>query len=193
MYPNTTTSCRCVQATHWCTNRSKDVGCSAVCNSAGGDPAPQNYCVKGAAPPAPPDPAMQSCGQLIVRASCSTVAAAAALPKLSNAGRPEKVRNTRTQDFAAVPKSAPLAMATVNVTVPVGSRGEVHIPARSSAVGGDSDGTIVESANHTIVWRNGTYVDGADGVAFGGFDGRFVWFLTQPGNYSFTYHNRVDY
>ena len=66
-----------------------------------------------------------------------------------------------------------------NATVPGGSTGEVHVPLLSAA-----NGTITESG--AVVWRAGVFVPGAaPGVSSGGSDGRFAWFLTASGNYSF--------
>ena len=69
--------------------------------------------------------------------------------------------------------------AVVNATVPGGSTGEVHVPLLSP-----TNGTITESG--AVVWRAGEFVPGAaPGVAGGGADGRFAWFFTRSGNFSF--------
>jgi hypothetical protein len=49
----TTTGCKCIQASHWCTATPGKVGCSASCDQAG-EPVPQDYCVKAPAD-VPPD------------------------------------------------------------------------------------------------------------------------------------------
>lgn len=54
-FPNTSTSCICVQATHWCTPVKKGVICENACDGKG-VPKPQNYCVPGPPPPAPHPP-----------------------------------------------------------------------------------------------------------------------------------------
>ena len=69
--------------------------------------------------------------------------------------------------------------AVVNATVPGGSTGEIHVPLLSPV-----SGTITESG--AVVWRAGQFVPGSSlGVSGGGSDGRFAWFITQSGNYSF--------
>ncbi len=105
--------------------------------------------------------------QLIVRVVCTASAArAAAAPAAARAAPP-----------AAPP--AGTTWAVVNATVPGGSTGEVHVPLLAAA-----NGTITESG--AVVWRAGQFINGAAaGVSGGGSDGRFAWFITQPGNYSF--------
>ena len=110
--------------------------------------------------------------QLIVRVAC-TAAAAAAGAAAGLAG----------EHAAADPRPAALPAGTtwavVNATVPGGSTGEVHVPLLSAA-----SGTITESG--AVVWQAGAFVPGAAaGVTGGGSDGRFAWFFTRSGNFSF--------
>ena len=116
-------------------------------------------------------------GQLIVRVNCSTPSAPAGGGGGGGGGGSSNT-NTNTT-IAPVPALMPV-LATVNVTVPLGSRGEVHVPLLGTSTGG----VIVESG--LVVWEHGKFVAGSDGVEEGGSDGRFVWFYTQAGNYSFT-------
>jgi hypothetical protein len=106
--------------------------------------------------------------QLIVRVACTAAGAAAAVASeaAAAAGR-----------LPAAPPGT--TWAVVNATVPGGSTGEVHVPLLSAA-----NGTITESG--AVVWRAGEFVPGAAvGVTGGGSDGRFAWFFTRSGNYSF--------
>ena len=121
--------------------------------------------MKGAHPPPPsPDPALDADGQLIVRVGCSAGSAGAA-------------GSSRAAEVPAPPAPPPV-VATVQATVPGGSTGEVHVPLTNAVTG-----VITESG--TVVWRDGAFVASAVGVGFGGSDGRFVWFTTMSGNYSF--------
>ena len=108
--------------------------------------------------------------QLIVRVGCSAAAAGAV------AGAAGEPRTTGSPP-AGVP--AGTIWAVVNATVPGGSTGEVHVPLLSPA-----NGSITESG--AVVWREGQFIPGSSpGVRGGGSDGRFAWFFTQSGNYSF--------
>ena len=71
--------------------------------------------------------------------------------------------------------------AEVRVSVPGGSHGEIHVPLVSPA-----SGTIYESGK--LVWSAGRYAPAGavHGVTPGSNDGRFVSFVTAPGNYKFT-------
>ena len=64
-FPNTNTSCICVQATHWCTPVKKGALCENACNGKG-IPKPKNYCVPAPPPPAPhpppPSPGVEGSG-----------------------------------------------------------------------------------------------------------------------------------
>lgn len=108
--------------------------------------------------------------QLIVRVSCTAVSATGAAGGAGAAG-------SASAALAAVP--AGTTWAVVNATVPGGSTGEVHVPLLSP-----TNGTITESG--VVVWRAGEFIPGAPGVSGGGSDGRFAWFLTRSGNYSFS-------
>ena len=108
--------------------------------------------------------------QLIVRVACAAPSDAAPMEvgTLAAAGpRP------------SVGAAAATVWAVVNATVPGGSVGEVHVPVLNTYMG-----TITESG--VPVWQNGTFFPGAAaGVSPGGVDGRFVWFTTRSGKYSF--------
>ena len=155
---NSTKSCRCVQATHWCP---KGTSCTAVCKTVG-QPTAKDICVSGPIPAPPPNKDLA----LIVRVSCSG----------TDDGR-------TPGQIADVPLEAHLegsTWATVNATVPGGSRGEVHVPILNAR-----SGSISESG--TVVWRNGKFATKLPvGVRGGGNDGRFVSFETGPGSYSFS-------
>ena len=155
---NSTTSCRCVQATHWCPKNKG--GCASVCKTVG-QPKAKDNCVSGPAPAPPTNPNLQ----LIVRVSCSDADESPAAP--------------------SQPTGLPLdthvgtSWATVNVTVPGGSRGEVHVPIISA-----HSGSILESG--AVVWSDGKFATKMPmGVAGGSNDGRFVSFKTTSGSYSF--------
>ena len=105
--------------------------------------------------------------QLIVRVSCTAASAVGADSGEGAAG--------------ATPLVVPVGTvwAVVNATVPGGSTGEVHVPLLSAI-----NGTITESG--AVVWKAGKFIPGAAaGVRGGSSDGRFAWFFTQSGNYSF--------
>ena len=105
--------------------------------------------------------------QLIVRVGCT-------------AARATRAADARAAAGLAMPPAAGAAGTTwvvVNATVPGGSTGEVHVPLLTNS-------TITESG--TVVWQAGHFVPGAvAGVTGGGSDGRFAWFFTRSGNYSF--------
>ena len=106
--------------------------------------------------------------QLIVRVACSAARGAGAAGVAGAAGE------------AGLGVGVPgTTWAVVNATVPGGSTGEVHVPLLSPA-----NGTITESG--AVVWRAGQFISGAaPGVSGGGSDGRFAWFFTSSGNFSF--------
>lgn len=82
-----------------------------------------------------------------------------------------------TEDFAETAAAA--GWAVVNASVPGGSAGEVHVPLLRAGAG-------IISESGAVVWRDGQFVPGAaPGVSGGGSDGRFAWFVTRAGNYSF--------
>ena len=107
--------------------------------------------------------------QLIVRVGCTAASRSQAAARAAD-------------DAPALPAAAAAPGATwavVNATVPGGSTGEVHVPLLSAV-----NGTITESG--TVVWQAGAFVPGAvAGVTGGGSDGRFAWFFTHSGNFSF--------
>jgi len=103
--------------------------------------------------------------QLIVRVACTSASAPGAASEGGAGALPTVVPGT--------------TWAVVNATVPGGSTGEVHVPLLSTV-----NGTITESG--AVVWQAGQFVPGAaPGVTGGGSDGRFAWFFTRSGNYSF--------
>jgi hypothetical protein len=105
--------------------------------------------------------------QLIVRVVCTASNAAREAARAGAAG------------LAQPAVAAGTTWAVVNATVPGGSTGEVHVPLLSTC-----NGTITESG--AVVWDAGQFVPGAvAGVTGGGSDGRFAWFFTRSGNYSF--------
>lgn len=111
--------------------------------------------------------------QLIVRVSCTAASAAAASTVAGD------VRTTGSLPTGVPAVSAGTVWAVVNATVPGGSTGEVHVPLLSP-----TNGTITESG--AVVWQAGAFIPGSSsGVRGGGSDGRFAWFFTQSGNYSF--------
>ena len=114
----------------------------------------------------------QGATQLIVRISCGGGTEA-----LDSQGGDFVVAATQNQ--ATTAGTAGQIWATVNVTVPSTSTGEVHVPVRSP-----SAGTIAEAG--VVVWRDGKAVPGAIGVKLRGSDGRFVIFDIAAGNYSFS-------
>ena len=108
--------------------------------------------------------------QLIVRVECTAASGARAAEE-----------GVAADGGDARPAAGPAGTtwAVVNATVPGGSTGEVHVPLLSAA-----SGTITESG--AVVWQAGAFVPGAAaGVTGGGSDGRFAWFFTRSGNFSF--------
>lgn len=164
---NATKACQCVQATHWCP--AKGVGCSSVCDGVG-KPTARDFCVPGDAPLAPQDPNMQ----LIVRVACN---------KAQRAGRNSLPLAATAQPAAPAAKHSTLAgqvWATVNVSVPGGSVGEVHVPILSA-----ESGLIKESG--AAVWKDGAFAEPMPvGIKAVRSDGRFVVFETGAGRSSFT-------
>ena len=115
--------------------------------------------------------------QLIVRVACTAAAAAAPAAAAAAESGAAGLASAR----AGLPPAAPpgTTWAVVNATVPGGSTGEVHVPLLSAV-----NGTITESG--AVVWQAGVFVPGAAaGVTGGGADGRFAWFFTSSGNFSF--------
>ncbi|MEM2848780.1 MAG: family 78 glycoside hydrolase catalytic domain [Candidatus Bathyarchaeia archaeon] len=68
---------------------------------------------------------------------------------------------------------------TLEVSVPVNSRGEVYVPTM-----GLKNPVIKESGR--IVWRNGCFVEGVPGVASGKIEGDYVIFNVGSGSYVFS-------
>ena len=157
---NTTTSCRCVQATHWCPH-GKAGGCAAACDKVG-KPKAAHVCVTGPVPPPPTDPNLQ----LIVRVACS---GGSATPFAT----PTAVDDLNELGSGQV-------LATVNITVPGGSHGEVHVPIMSA-----DSGTITQSGR--VVWSKGQAASSLPrGLSFMANDGRrFAMFATGAGSWSF--------
>ena len=157
---NTTTSCRCVQATHWCPH-GKAGGCAAACDKVG-KPKAAHVCVTGPVPPPPTDPNLQ----LIVRVACS---GGSATPFAT----PTAVDDLNELGSGQV-------LATVNITVPGGSHGEVHVPIMSA-----DSGTITQSGR--VVWSKGKAASSLPrGLSFMANDGRrFAMFATGAGSWSF--------
>ena len=125
--------------------------------------------------------------QLIVRVSCSPVqAVGSGTPRVQPPLRNDVARNSRQGASKASSRPAPAAAtdvwATVDVTVPSGSQGEVHVPVVSMTAG-----TVTE-IECGVVWHNGSFMQlgTCTGVTRGGSDGRFVWFHVDAGNYSFS-------
>lgn len=108
---------------------------------------------------------------------CSDDAAAAAAATASTGAGELRTTGSPLTSVPAVPVGT--VWAVVNATVPGGSTGEVHVPLLSP-----TNGTITESG--AVVWQAGAFIPGSSpGVRGGGSDGRFAWFFTQSGNYSF--------
>lgn len=106
--------------------------------------------------------------QLAVRVSCGP----ASSPPASASGS------------ASAPSSSAAAgqRVTVNITVPSGSTGEVHVPLLTTAAA--PTGTIKESG--VTVWQDGRGSTAAPaGVKFVRDDGRFAVFSTAAGAYTF--------
>ena len=107
--------------------------------------------------------------QIIVRVSCHS----------SGGYSSEGYDDDNGKDLVARPDTPNIV--TVNVTVPSGSEGEVHVPVRNAAGGT----TITESG--TVVWRDGKALSGAvPGVDFVESDGRFAIFATGSGQWTFS-------
>lgn len=68
---------------------------------------------------------------------------------------------------------------TLNITVPPGSAGEVHVPKIFG------EGTVVEEARRPV-WDGHSFVPGVDGIVSAKAELRFVVFETWSGSYSFT-------
>jgi len=69
---------------------------------------------------------------------------------------------------------------TLNVTVPMGSTAEVHVPKLHG------DATRIAEAD-TLIWSaSAAEVGASDGVSEAGDDGRFVRYTTLSGRYVFT-------
>ena len=167
----TKTNCICVQAGHWCTT---GAGCNC---KAEGTPYPQNFCLPG--PPPPPalksDPSLQ----LAVRVACTAGTGKHGPTDAANAG----ISPGPTSPPPGPPgPPAGATWASVNVTIPAGSAGEVHVPVLGRGV----MGSVYESS--ILVWSNGKFEPPgtAKGVRPGAVDGRFVGFTTGPGQYRFT-------
>jgi hypothetical protein len=123
-------------------------------------------------PCAKPDP--HAPNQLIVRVACT-----ASREAQNHSGRTAD-RSSRTADTMDNSHAA-ATWATVNATIPGGSRGEVHVPIANTTAG-----TIFESG--VVVWRDGKFVvptSAAIGVRPGGADSSFVWFDVSAGVFSF--------
>jgi hypothetical protein len=112
-------------------------------------------------------PATQGATQIIVRVACSAAAAGKSV--------------VASEALFANKQALSATMVIVNATVPSGSMGEVHVPLLNTDAG-----TITESG--TVVWRDGKALQAAvPGVEFVGTDGRFAFFTTGSGQWTFSY------
>ena len=68
----------------------------------------------------------------------------------------------------------------LNVTIPVNSKAEVHLPLSAS-----HRKTTSIKENDTAIWQDGKFIKGVQGVANGRVDGNHIIFDIGSGDYQF--------
>jgi hypothetical protein len=190
---NTFINCRCVQGSHYCPKGQN--GCNSACVGTG-KPEPNNYCISNkqqgghgtglldvrqraqkADGANGADVVQSSAGPnaLIVRVSCTAVS-----PPSNNLTTGTNTSTGIHDRHQGLPHQFDQVWTTINATVPGGSRGQVYVPLLDR-----TRGSISESG--VAVWREGAFLPtpATGGVKPGGYEGRFVWFGVNSGNYSF--------